>query len=149
MSVTAIYRQLGRRCWEGWALATVNRVGVESSTNVHLAEKHRTINRGVKRAECSVRVNPTGVLWVAVAKPFILPTKARKRGNPNWGKPIERVPAVPTAFEELVKKLGLDEQTCATSEKLKQWCERNKDHCYVPEWLLKQWGMSVDPNVSG
>jgi hypothetical protein len=84
-----------------------------------------------------------------MAKPFVLPTKVRKRGNPNWGKPMEVAPAVPTAFEEQLEKLGLNEQTCATSEKLKQWCERNKDRCYIPESLLKRWGMSVDPNVSG
>jgi hypothetical protein len=86
---------------------------------------------------------------VAMAKPFVLPTKARKRGNPNWGKPMEPTPAVPTAFEEQVQELGLNEQTCATSEKLRQWCHRNKDRCYIPEWLLKRWQISVDPNVSG
>ena len=84
-----------------------------------------------------------------MAKPFILPSKARKRGNPNWGKPMEPAPAVPTAFEEQVQKLGLTEQSCAASEKLKQWCERNKDRCYIPEWLLKLWGIAVDPNLSG
>jgi len=42
------------------------------------------------------------------------------------GKPMEAAPDVPTAFEEQVQRLGLNEQTCATSEKLKQWCERNK-----------------------
>ena len=73
----------------------------------------------------------------------------RRRGNPNWGKSRDPVPAVPTAFEEQVEKLGLDEQNYATSEKLKQWCERNKDHCYIPESLLKLWGIPVDPNVSG
>ena len=56
---------------------------------------------------------------------------------------------LPTAFEEQVQKLGLNAHTCETSEELKQWCERNKDRCYIPEWLLKRWGMSVDPNVSG
>jgi hypothetical protein len=95
------------------------------------------------------RVNPTGVSCVAVAKPFILPTRSRKRGNPNWGKPIEPVPDVPTAFEEQVQKMGLTEHTYVTSEELRQWCQRNKDRCYIPEWLLKQWGMPVDPNVSG
>jgi hypothetical protein len=25
---------------------------------------------------------------------------------------------------------------CDTSEQLRQSCERNKDHCYIPEWLL-------------
>jgi hypothetical protein len=86
---------------------------------------------------------------VAVAKPFVLPTRARKRGNPNWGKPMEPAPAVPTAFEEQVRKLGLNEQTCVTSEKLRQGGQSNKDRCYIPERLLKQWGISVDPNVTG
>jgi hypothetical protein len=90
-----------------------------------------------------------GVSSPAMAKPFILPTRVRKRGNPNWGKPIEPVPDVPTAFEEQVEKLGLNDQTCVTSEKLKQWCERNKDRCYIPERLLKAWGIPVDPNLSG
>jgi hypothetical protein len=84
-----------------------------------------------------------------VAKPFILPTTARRQGDPNWGQSIKPVPAVPTAFEDQIEKLGLNEHTCATSEKLRQWCERNKDRCYIPESLLKRWGMSVDPNVSG
>jgi hypothetical protein len=46
-----------------------------------------------------------------VSKPFILPSKARKRGNPNWGKPMEPAPAVPTAFEEQVQKLGCKYRT--------------------------------------
>src|ERR1700687_5429841 len=29
---------------------------------------------------------------------------------PNWGQPMEPSPAVPTAFEEQVRKLGLNEQ---------------------------------------
>ena len=62
---------------------------------------------------------------------------------------MEAAPDVPTAFEEQVQKLGLNEQTCATSEKLRQWCQSNKDRCYIPEWLLKRWRITVDPNVSG
>jgi hypothetical protein len=62
---------------------------------------------------------------------------------------MEAVPNVPTAFEEKVRRLGLNEQTCPNSEEMKHWCKCNKDRCYVPEWLLKRWGMSVDPNVSG
>ena len=73
----------------------------------------------------------------------------RKRGNPNWGNGrFPRVPALPTAFEKQVHRLGLNEQTYATSDQLAQWCEHNKNLCYVPENLLKQWGMTVDANVS-
>jgi hypothetical protein len=85
-------------------------------------------------------------MW-AVEKPLILPTVARKRGNPNWGKLAPHVPYVATKFEQQAWKLGLTEQTCATSEELRQWCERNKDRCYIPEWLLKRWGIAVDPNL--
>jgi hypothetical protein len=62
---------------------------------------------------------------------------------------MEASPNVPTAFEEQVRKLGLNEQTWVTSEKLRQWCQSNKDRCYIPESLLKQWRITVDPNVSG
>jgi hypothetical protein len=62
---------------------------------------------------------------------------------------MEAAPDVPTAFEEQIRKLGLNEQNCATSEELRHWCHHNKDRCYIPEWLLKQWRMTVDPNVSG
>jgi hypothetical protein len=84
-----------------------------------------------------------------VAKPLAISPVPRKRGNPNWGKPMEAAPDVPTAFEEQIRKFGLTEQNCATSEELRHWCERNKDRCYIPEWLLKRWQISVDPNVSG
>jgi hypothetical protein len=82
---------------------------------------------------------------VAMAKYFVLP---RKRGNPNWMQPMKATPDVPTAFEEQVRDLGLTEQTCASSAELREWCQRNKDRCYIPEWLLKRWEMDVDPNVS-
>jgi hypothetical protein len=86
-----------------------------------------------------------------VAKPFILPTRTRKRGNPNWGsgRPLLAPPDVATAFEVQVQKLGLTEHTYVTSEELRQWCQRNKDRYYIPESLLKLWGIPVDPNVSG
>jgi hypothetical protein len=75
---------------------------------------------------------------------------ARRRGNPTWGRgrPNPLQPRLATAFEVQVRKLGLNEQTCAKSEKLKQWCKGNKDRCYIPEWLLKQWAMAVEPRFS-
>ena len=54
---------------------------------------------------------------------------------------------MPTAFERQVRKLGLNEGSCVASQELRKWCERNKDQCYIPEWLLKRWGMVVDPDV--
>jgi hypothetical protein len=59
------------------------------------------------------------------------------------------MPQLPTAFEEQVQQLGLNDQTCSTSATLQRWCERNKNHCYIPEWLLKEWGMTVDAELTG
>ena len=70
--------------------------------------------------------------------------------KPNWasgGTGEIRRPG-PTGFDEEVRRLGLDEHTCAASRELRRWCERNKDRCYIPEWLLKEWRISVDANLS-
>jgi hypothetical protein len=56
-------------------------------------------------------------------------------------------PTMATAFELQVRRLGLDERTCAESQELRKWCDRNKDWCYIPEWLLQRWKMTVEPNV--
>jgi len=72
-------------------------------------------------------------------------TSSRKRGNPNWGKPMDQpAPVVPTEFEVRVKSLGLREGNYTKSEELRKWCEHNKNRVYIPEWLLKNWGIPVD-----
>jgi hypothetical protein len=76
---------------------------------------------------------------------------SRNSRSSKWasGRPPENRTAGPTGFEGQVQKLGLNEQTCEASHELKQWCERNKDRCYIPEWLLKRWAIFVDPDLSG
>jgi len=72
---------------------------------------------------------------------------ARKRGNPNWG--IGRylhIPATPSEFETVVTHLGLTQHMYTTSDRLRKWCERNRNRCYIPEWLLKAWEIPVDPD---
>jgi hypothetical protein len=73
-----------------------------------------------------------------------IPRTGRKRGNPNWGKPVQSVPATATEFEIHVRKLGLTKETCADSTQLRSWCERNRNRCYIPEWLLDEWQIDVD-----
>ena len=70
---------------------------------------------------------------------------ARKRGNPNWGRPIPSAPSLPTEFEVRIGQLQLTAETYASSIELRAWCERNRNRCYVPEWLLKEWNIAVDP----
>jgi hypothetical protein len=71
-------------------------------------------------------------------------TMAKKRGNPNWGKPeIQAAPVVPTSFEAVVKKLRLSPAEYEGSVQLKEWARKNKDQKYVPDDLLQFWGFDV------
>jgi hypothetical protein len=72
-----------------------------------------------------------------------------RRGNPKWGsggQPLQPARDAATEFDVQVRRLGLTEQTCADSRELRTWCERNRNRCYIPGWLLKEWGIPVDPN---
>lgn len=71
------------------------------------------------------------------------------RGNPNWGKIPRAIPALLTEFEKQVEHLGLPRSEYTASADLKRWCERNRNRVYVPEWLLKEWGMTVEETFSG
>ena len=83
---------------------------------------------------------------LAMMKPLVQSTTARKRGNPNW-ESLQPIPAVPTEFELEARRLGLTREAYTASAKLRTWCERNKNRCYIPEWLLAEWGITVDLNV--
>ena len=70
---------------------------------------------------------------------------ARKRGNPNWGKPeVNNFPyAGASSFEEVVKKLRLSPTEYEGSMQLQDWARKNKDQKYVPSNLLQAWGLEV------
>ena len=69
---------------------------------------------------------------------------AKKRGNPNWGKPeLLPGPVGPTSFEEIVRKLRLSPADYEGSLRLKEWARKNKDQKYIPDELLKLWGFEV------
>jgi hypothetical protein len=50
---------------------------------------------------------------------------------------------MPTGFEKRVGELRLTNDTCADSDsdEPRRWCTDNRNRCYVPEWLLKTWGI--------
>jgi len=85
----------------------------------------------------------------AMEKPFGQEATRRRRGNPNWGRPAQPIPAGPTEFDMQVKKLGLTKQMYADSPQLRSWCEDNRNQCYIPEWLLDTLGILVDSTFSG
>jgi hypothetical protein len=71
---------------------------------------------------------------------------ARRRGNPNFGKPEigPLPPASATSFEMVVKSMSLSPAEYQHSAELREWVRRNKDSKYVPSDVLKLWGFTVD-----
>lgn len=78
-------------------------------------------------------------------KALDLPPK-RRRGNPDWGKPLKPITALLTEFESQVARMGLKKTEYVASAELKRWCDRNRNRVYIPEWLLAEWGMDVETN---
>jgi hypothetical protein len=72
-----------------------------------------------------------------------------KRGNPNWGRPMLPALVLCTEFEMQVRHLQLAPEGYVFSDQLRIWCERNRNRCYIPEWLLKAWNMSINSDLSG
>ncbi len=73
-----------------------------------------------------------------------------RRANSEWGSglPIKLPPPMPSEFEMQAKRLGLTPDKYAGSDQLREWCKQNRNRCYVPEWLLKEWEIAVDPNLA-
>jgi len=69
---------------------------------------------------------------------------AMQRGNPNWSKPnsFRAVPPILTAFEQTVRDFDLQPEQYLQSEALRQWARRNSNSKYIPELLLRAWGIS-------
>jgi hypothetical protein len=76
------------------------------------------------------------------------PAMTRKGGNPNWGRPIPPAPAVATEFELQARQLQLTTEMYTSSPALRAWCKRNRNRVYIPEWLLAEWRIDVDPTFS-
>lgn len=58
-----------------------------------------------------------------------------------------QVPEYQTRFEHVADELNVAPDQYESSPDLKAWVERNKDHRYVPEWLLVRWGLRADPDA--
>jgi hypothetical protein len=80
----------------------------------------------------------------SMLKPTVIRVRKRMRGNPDWGKFPRAIPALQTEFEKQVTRLGLAKSEYMYSAELKHWCDRNRNRVYVPEWLLDEWGMTVE-----
>jgi hypothetical protein len=70
----------------------------------------------------------------------------KKRGNPNWGKPVPYGPVTPTIseFELIVREFKLQPDQYIRSVRLREWARRNKNSKYIPERLLEAWGFEIE-----
>lgn len=68
-----------------------------------------------------------------------------RKSNIGWarGEPAPPPTKSPSEFERVARTLGLSEVSYSESRELRQWCEENRNRFYIPEWLLKRWGMKV------
>jgi hypothetical protein len=73
----------------------------------------------------------------------------RKRGNPNWGRPMLPASVLCTEFEMQVRHLHLAPEAYTSSAELHSWCERNRNNFYIPEWLLDEWEIRVNADLTG
>jgi len=71
------------------------------------------------------------------------------KGNPKWGKPEMLTMATPalTEFERTIRRLNLKPDQYISSEELRDWAVRNSHSRYVPESLLRAWGIKVQVAV--
>src|SRR6266704_1465707 len=72
---------------------------------------------------------------------------AKRRGNPNWGKPEPIGPIIPTVteFEQVVREYKLSPDQYLRSTRLREWARRNKNSKYIPEPLLEAWDSRSNP----
>ncbi len=74
---------------------------------------------------------------------------AKRRGNPNWGKPEQNGPVVPTIteFEQVTREFKLQPDQYIRSTQLREWASRNKNSKFIPEPLLEAWGFEVESSL--
>jgi hypothetical protein len=74
---------------------------------------------------------------------------AKRRGNPNWGKPEPIGPVTPTVteFEQVVREYKLSPDQYLRSTRLREWARRNKNSKYIPEPLLEAWGFEIESTL--
>ena len=70
-----------------------------------------------------------------------------RAGNPNWGKPEQPATPTLTEFEMKVAELSLTPDQYFRSGELRAWAAAHKNTRYVPEPLLKAWGLAPDFSV--
>jgi hypothetical protein len=107
------------------------------------------VNKAPESSGVFSRSPQDAVSLLVMPTPAALHVARCRRGNPKNGSGLPLVPqaARPTEFEMQARELGLTPEMYATSRELKAWCKRNKNHHYIPEWLLKTWNINVNSDI--
>src|SRR5712692_3613288 len=105
------------------------------------------------------RVNPADISWNQtqgkhcssryLTQERVFFPMAKRRGNPNWGKPEPIGPVTPTIteFEQVVREYKLSPDQYLRSTRLREWARRNKNSKYIPEPLLEAWGFEIESTL--
>ena len=100
---------------------------------------------------CRAYLNPEGLAVNRKSEIIIRQVEimAKRRGNPNWGKPEPIGPVVPvvTSFEQAVKEFKLLPDQYLRSTRLREWARKNKNSKYIPEPLLEAWGFEIESTL--
>src|ERR1039458_922250 len=96
---------------------------------------------------CACELNRRNLIFLLIFKEP--KSMAKRRGNPNWGKPEPIGPVVPTvtSFEQIVKEFKLSPDQYIRSTRLREWARRNKNSKYIPEALLEAWGFEIESTL--
>ena len=88
-------------------------------------------------------------MYTAIHLLEVFNSMAKRRGNPNWGKPEPIGPVAPTvtSFEQIVKEFKLTPDQYIRSTRLREWARRNKNSKYIPEALLEAWGFEIESTL--
>lgn len=70
---------------------------------------------------------------------------AKRPSNPNWGwgtpEPNGAVTPPMAEFQQVASEFNLQPDEYIGSTELRDWASRNKDSKFIPETLLKAWGL--------
>ncbi len=71
----------------------------------------------------------------------------KKRGNPNWGKPMMNTLPPVLEFERVAREFKLSPDQYQHSTRLREWASVHRKSNYIPEVLLKAWGFEIESSL--
>jgi hypothetical protein len=90
---------------------------------------------GRSAAYVTIETSPNNFTFVSGKSQGDYWLMAKRRGNPNWGKPEQNGPVTPTVtgFAQIVREFNLQPDQYITSTLLREWVRQNKNSKFVPE----------------